>query len=213
MPGVLLNTARDPCKSHSSPAELLEICHVVLPFQHLLWVLTVTEIFHGFYLLLMKGLRGSTCFSFSHRRLSLSFAENPYWVRLKTSQSTSRISSGFQSLNSPSKWHWLLLCLWLQGTMSQRELRHLCVPIAASNNSVVQRPSYLYQHVHCTEWDSDTVIWDVLDSGPCPGQVSDRMKLARRAVVLLILLLSKSYRKAEKGSYSNYMVISHLPLD
>lgn len=63
-PGVLLNTARDPCKSQSSPAEPLEICHVVLPFQHLLWVLTVTEIFHGFYLLLMKGLRGSTCFVF-----------------------------------------------------------------------------------------------------------------------------------------------------
>lgn len=40
----------------------------------------------------------------SHSCVFVSFPESLYWVKQKTSPSTSRISSGFQSLNSPSKW-------------------------------------------------------------------------------------------------------------
>lgn len=35
---------------------------------------------------------------------SFTLPESPYWVKLRTSPFTSRISSGFPSLNSPSKW-------------------------------------------------------------------------------------------------------------
>lgn len=83
----------------------LEMCHFVPLQWHSLWSLTGTEIFHRFYLLLIQPV-SSTCFVFfsSHSCLSLSFPESPYWVKQKTSPSTLRISSGSQSLNSPSKW-------------------------------------------------------------------------------------------------------------
>lgn len=62
--------------------------------------------------------------------------------------------------------------------------------MAAWNSFRVHRAFYLYQPVHCTQWDSETVIWDVLDSGPCPGQVSDQMGLAQLAGLRPSLLLS-----------------------
>ena len=59
------------------------------------------------------------CFFYSHTAaLSLSLPESPHWVKQKTSPSTSRISSGFQSLNSPSKWCWSVECVWIQGIMT-----------------------------------------------------------------------------------------------
>lgn len=56
-------------------------------------------------------------------------------------------------------------------------------PVAALNSFRVQRAFYLYHSVHCTQWDSETVIWDVLDSKPCPGQVSDQNGLAHWATL------------------------------
>lgn len=72
---------------------------------------------------------------------------------------------------------------------SLSELRDIRVPVAAPNSFRVQRAFYLYQPVYCTQRDSETVIWDVLDSRPCPGQVSDQMGLAQGAVPLPFLPL------------------------
>ena len=120
----------------------------------------------------------------SHSRLSLSFAESLYWARQKTSPSTSRISSASQSLNSPSKWRRLPVCPDSRHhDTDEWESWGIYVPATALNNFRVQRAFYLYRPVHCTWWDSETVIWDVLDSRPGSGQVSDQMGLAHWALL------------------------------
>lgn len=88
--GVRLNTTRDQRK-HS----------FFLPFSLSLWSLTwlliVSCCIHNIWTLLF-------CHFVSAHLNSLSNTVSPCWVKLKTSPSTSRISSGFPSLNSPSKW-------------------------------------------------------------------------------------------------------------
>lgn len=81
----------------------LDICHFVLP---LTLIPHRDRVIPQVYFLLIKPgkLHLFYLFVFSHSCLSLSFPESPYWAKLKTSPSTSRISSGFQSLNSQSKW-------------------------------------------------------------------------------------------------------------
>lgn len=89
-------------ETHVRPLTL-DICHFVLP---LTLIPHRDRVISQVYFSLIKPgkLHLFYLFVFSHSCLSLSFPESPYWAKLKTSPSTSRISSGFQSLNSQSKW-------------------------------------------------------------------------------------------------------------
>lgn len=79
-------------------------------------------------------------------------------------------------------------------------------PVAALNSFRVQRAFYLYHSVHCTQWDSETVIWDVLDSKPCPGQVSDQNGLAQWATLSAVPCTSPAIMHRDAPAIANSSV-------
>lgn len=96
MPGVRWNTTRDRREHPLLSCSTLEICHFVfalIPHKGL----DISQVN------LLK-IRPVKFYFFHSSASSLLFPESPYWVKLRTSPSTSRISFGFQSLNSQSKW-------------------------------------------------------------------------------------------------------------
>lgn len=101
MPGVRWNTTRDLREHPLFSCSTLEICHFVLALLTFALIphkgLDISQV----YWLQMKPVKPHF---FHSSASSLSSPESPCWAKLRTSPSTSRISSGFQSLNSQSKW-------------------------------------------------------------------------------------------------------------
>lgn len=159
------------------------------------------RIFHGFYLLLMKSLSGAACFAFvGHTAAHLCHLQRAPaeggWKLHHLHQEFHQVSKVWVFQVSGCKYCWLLLCLRVQGTMTDhRELRCICVLMAAWNNSVVQGTFYLYQYLRCSQRDSETVIWDVLDSRPWTRQVSAQMGLVQSTALLSVQVRQESRDK------------------
>lgn len=84
---------------------------------------------------------------------------------------------------SGCKYCWLLLCLRIQGTMTDhRESLDASVFWWLLEITLWCREPSIYTSMCVVV--SETVIWDVLDSGPCTGQVSAQMGLVQSTALL-----------------------------